>query len=228
MDTQNTVKAGAGPIRRETLHHAAVAELRAMILAGALRPGSRVPEVKLCDQLGISRTPLREALRVLAADGLVELRPHRGAVVTPIDPQEIADVFEVLEALEMLAGRLACQRGTAEEFADLDRLHAQLVAQFAAGDRPGYFTTNRRIHARIVAMARNPSLEATQSGFASKILRARSLANDDAERWRSSLAEHEGFMAALRRRDAEAAGNLLGAHSRLTANAVLLALNGGA
>ncbi|KAA0594358.1 DNA-binding GntR family transcriptional regulator [Azospirillum lipoferum] len=226
MDTVKTARASAGPIRRETLHHGAVAELRAMILSGELRPGNRVPEVQLCEQLGISRTPLREALRVLAAEGLVELRPHRGAVVTPIDPKEIAAVFEVMEALEALAGSLCCQRGTLEEFAELDRLHAQLHARFDAGDRPAYFMTDRRIHIRIVAMARNPSLEATYAGFASKILRARSLANDDAERWRNSLGEHDGFMAAFRQRDAAAAGSLLAAHSRQTAEAVLTVLNG--
>ncbi|CAO3437123.1 GntR family transcriptional regulator [Azospirillum endophyticum] len=226
MDTVNTVKPSTGPIRRETLHHGAVAELRAMILAGELRPGSRVAEVQLCGQLGVSRTPLREALRVLATEGLIELRPRRGAVVTPIDPMEIGAVFEVMEALEALAGGLACRRGTAEEFAELDRLHARLHAQFEAGDRPSYFTTNRLIHARIVVMARNPSLEASYAGFTAKILRARSLANYDAERWRESLEEHEGFMAALRRRDAAAAGNLLADHSRRTADAVLQALNG--
>lgn len=226
MDIVKTAKPPAGPIRRETLHHGAVAELRAMILSGELRPGSRVPEVQLCEQLGVSRTPLREALRVLAAEGLVELRPHRGAVVTPIDPKEIAAVFEVMEALEALAGDLACRRGTPEEFAELDRLHAQLHAQFDAGDRPAYFLTNRQIHARIVAMARNPSLDATYAGFASKILRARSLANYDEERWRHSLNEHDGFMAAVRQRNAATAGGLLAAHSRQTADAVLAALNG--
>jgi len=227
MHIVKTAKPSAGPIRRETLHHGAVAELRTMILTGELRPGSRVPEVQLCEQLGVSRTPLREALRVLAAEGLVELRPHRGAVVTPIDPTEIAAVFEVMEALEALAGNLACQRGTVEEFAELDRLHGQLHDQFDAGDRPAYFLTNRQIHARIVAMARNPSLDATYAGFASKILRARSLANYDEERWRHSLSEHDGFMAAFRQRDTEEVGSLLAAHSRQTADAVLAALNGG-
>ncbi|SMF89282.1 transcriptional regulator, GntR family [Azospirillum oryzae] len=226
MDSVKTAKPAAGPIRRETLHHGVVAELRTMILSGELRPGSRVPEIQLCGHLGVSRTPLREALRILAAEGLVELRPHRGAVVTPIDPNEIAAVFEVMEALEALAGELACRRGTEEEFAELDRLHARLHAQFDAGDRLAYFMTNRQIHAWIVAMARNPSLEATYSGFASKILRARSLANYDADRWRDSLMEHDGFMAALRRRDAATAGRLLADHCCHTTAAVLNALNG--
>lgn len=228
MDSVKTAKPAAGPIRRETLHHGAVAELRTMILSGELRPGSRVPEIQLCEQLGVSRTPLREALRVLAVEGLVELRPHRGAVVTPVDSNEIAAVFEVMEALEALAGELACLRGTEEEFAELERLHARLHAQFDAGDRLAYFMTNRQIHAWIVAMTCNPSLEATYSGFASKILRARSLANYDADRWRNSLMEHDGFMAALRRRDAATTGRLLADHCCHTKVAVLNALNGSA
>jgi len=227
MDPVTTTKAATGPIRRETLQHSAVAELRAMILGGELPPGSRVPEVQLCEQLGVSRTPLREALRILASENLVELRPHRGAVVTPIDPNGIAAIFEVMEALESLAATLACRKGTDAEFAELDALHGQLVAQFQAGNRTAYSTVNRRIHAVIVAMARNPALETTHAGFAAQILRARSLANYDAGRWQESLNEHEGFMAALRRRDAAAAGALLAEHSRRTADAVLRALRGG-
>lgn len=217
-------KTAAGPLRRETLHHSAVAELRAMILEGELPPGRRVPEMELCAQLGISRTPLREALRVLAAEGLVELRPHRGAVVTPIDPKEIAAIFEVMEALESLAGRLACGNGSAEAFAELDRLHDALVAQFHAGERAAYSATNRRIHDRIIAMSGNPVLEATYRGFAAQLGRARSLANYDTDRWQESLAEHEAVMDALRRRDAAATAALLADHSRRTADAVLRSL----
>ncbi|SMH48316.1 GntR family transcriptional regulator [Azospirillum agricola] len=224
MDTPKTAKAATGPIRRATLQHSAVAELRAMILEGELPPGSRVPEVQLCEQLGVSRTPLREALRVLAAEGLVELRPHRGAVVTPVDPTDIAAIFQVMEALEALAAALACRNGTEAEFIELDRLHGQLMAQHKAGERAAYSMTNRRIHAWIVAMARNPALEATYSGFAAQILRARSLANYDADRWQESVDEHDGFMAALRSRDAATAGALLAEHSRRTADAVLRTL----
>ncbi|CAO3438916.1 GntR family transcriptional regulator [Azospirillum doebereinerae] len=226
MDRVITAKGAIGPIRRETLQHSVVAELRAMILAGELPPGSRVPEMQLCEQLGVSRTPLREALRILASENLVELRPHRGAVVTPIDPNEIAAIFEVMEALESLAASLACRKGTEAEFAELDAQHAQLVAHFQAGNRLDYSTVNRRIHAGIVAMARNPALETTHAGFAARILRARSLANYDADRWQESLTEHEGFMKALRLRDAAAAGALLAEHSRRTAEAVLRALRG--
>ena len=223
----NPARTTNAPLRRETLHHSAVAELRAMILEGELPPGRRVPEMELCEQLGVSRTPLREALRVLEAEGLVELRPHRGAVVTPIDPKEIAAIFQVMEALESLAGRLACDNGSVEAFAELDRLHGELVAQFQAGERAAYSTTNRRIHGWIVAMAGNPVLEATYKGFAAQLNRARSLANYDADRWQESLAEHEAVMDALRRRDAAAAAALLADHSRRTADAVLNTLRQG-
>ncbi|WP_246472466.1 GntR family transcriptional regulator [Azospirillum tabaci] len=224
MDRIKTMKAPARPIRRATLHHSAVEELRAMILDGELPPGVRVPEVQLCEQLGISRTPLREALRVLSSEGLVELRPHRGAIVAPVDPGEIGAIFEVMDALERLAGTLACRNGSDAEFAKLDRMHDQLVTQHEAGERAAYFLTNRQIHTQIVAMARNPALDATYAGFAAKILRARSLANYDTGRWQESVDEHEGFMKAFRRRDAEEAGALLADHSRRTAVAVIQAL----
>ncbi|WP_245637015.1 GntR family transcriptional regulator [Azospirillum thiophilum] len=227
MDSLKTARPASGPLRRETLHHSAVAELRAMILDGELPPGRRVPEMQLCEQLGVSRTPLREALRVLAAEGLVELRPHRGAVVTPIDPKEIAAIFQVMEALESLAGRLACTSGSDAAFSELNRLHDELAAQFRAGERAAYSTTNRRIHAWIVAMAGNPVLEATHKGFAAQLARARSLANYDADRWQESLTEHEAIMAALRRRDADGAAGLLAGHSRRTADAVLRTLRQG-
>jgi len=103
-------------------------------------------------------------------------------------------------------------------------MHDQLVAQHEAGERAAYFLTNRQIHTQIVAMARNPALEATYAGFAAKILRARSLANYDTGRWQESVDEHEGFMTAFRRRDAEEAGALLADHSRRTAVAVIQAL----
>lgn len=224
MDIDRPSKPPSTPLRRETLHHSAVAELRAMILEGELPPGSRVPEVRLCEQLGVSRTPLREALRVLAAEGLVELRPHRGAVVTPIDPAEIAAIFEVMDALEGLAGALACRRGSEADFAELEALHQRMVAHFHAGERQPYSTVNRRIHAWIIAMAGNPALEATHGAFAAQLNRARSLANYDADRWQESLNEHEAIMDALRRRDDAAASALLTEHSRRTADAVLRTL----
>src|ERR1700738_2048711 len=96
-------------ISRISLHDETVSRLRAMILEGELLPGSRIAERELCDRFGISRTPLREALKVLAAEGLVELLPHRGARVSRLSDHELRDAFEIVSALEALAGELACR-----------------------------------------------------------------------------------------------------------------------
>jgi DNA-binding GntR family transcriptional regulator len=211
--------AGAGA-PRGGLHHVIVERLRAMILDGDLRPGQRLPELRLCKSLGVSRTPLREAFKLLASDGLIELRPHRGGVVAIIDPDDIAAVFEVMGGLEQLAGELVCERVSNAELASLEAAHAQLVALHRKGDRAGYFRMNQEIHDRIVALARNPVLLATYRGFAGKIRRARAQANYDRVRWDESVREHDAIMRALRARRADQLARRLRDHNRRTGAAV--------
>jgi DNA-binding GntR family transcriptional regulator len=212
-------------IRRLPLHEATVVALREMVRNSELLPGTKINEAMLCETFGISRTPLREALKVVASEGLIELRPHRGARVTPIDPAEVAALFQVMEALERLAGELACRNATTADLAALEEMHAQLAALHDAGARSAYFQLNRTIHHRIVTLAGNPVLTATYAGCATKAVRARSLANYDAQRWHESVEEHEGFMRAVRARDPVLAGNLWAEHSRRTGEAVSLALH---
>jgi DNA-binding GntR family transcriptional regulator len=212
-------------IRRLPLHDTVVAALREMIQNSELTPGAKINEADLCASFAISRTPLREALKVLASEGLVELRLHRGAAVTQIDPAEIAAVFQVMVALERLAGELACRNASDADISGLEAQHADLVALHRQGARVAYFQRNREIHASIVALAGNPFLEATYANCATKITRARSLANYDAARWMHSVAEHEAVMQAFRARDPAAAADLLAEHSRFTAAAVLDALH---
>jgi DNA-binding GntR family transcriptional regulator len=216
---------GGRSIRRLPLHEATVVALREMVRSSELLPGAKINEATLCETFGISRTPLREALKVVASEGLIELRPHRGARVTPIDPAEVAALFQVMEALERLAGELACRNAANADLAALDEMHGQLAALHDAGQRSGYFQLNRAIHDRIVALAGNPVLEATYAGCATKAVRARSLANYDAKRWHESVEEHEAFMRAVRAREPERAGQLWAEHSRRTGAAVSLALH---
>lgn len=224
MPRTTTGKPIARLIRRLPLHDTIVTELRAMIQASELAPGAKINEAELCETFDISRTPLREALKVLASEGLVELRPHRGAVVAPIDHAEIAHIFQLMDALEHLAGRLAAEKIGAAELAELEGLHAQLVAFHRAGRRNDYFLVNRQIHARLVAFAANPALEATYTMCSTKLVRARSLVNYDAKRWQESVEEHEGIMAALRKRDAALAAERFAEHNRKTGDAAIDAL----
>jgi DNA-binding GntR family transcriptional regulator len=207
-------------LQRHSLHDQLVAKLREMILNGELRPGSALPEKMLCDSFGVSRTPLREAFKVLASDGLIELRPHRTPRVTLIDPGEIAAVFEVMVALERLVGLRSASLATPEQIAVIEAMHAELVALHRDGSRAGYFRMNQRIHAEIARLSGNPVLQATWTALTAKILRARSLANFDARRWNESIDEHENFTALMRAGEVDNFAEALSEHMRRTGAAV--------
>ena len=207
-------------LQRHSLHDQLVAKLREMILNGELGPGSALPEKMLCDGFGVSRTPLREAFKVLASEGLIELRPHRTPRITPIDPGEIAAVFEVMVALERLVGLRSASLATPEQIAVIEAMHAELVALHRDGSRAGYFRMNQRIHAEIARLSGNPVLQATWTALTAKILRARSLANFDARRWNESIDEHENFTALMRAGEVENFADALSEHMRRTGAAV--------
>src|SRR4051812_18883960 len=153
------------PIRRISLHDEVVTRLRAMVLEGELAPGIRVPEKALCERFGVSRTPLREALKGLAAEGLVTLLPNRGAEGTKITAQEVEHMFAVMAVLEASAGEAACARITPQEIDELRDLHARMLEHHSAGDRPAYFDLNQAIHRRIVEIAGNPVLTGIYNGL---------------------------------------------------------------
>ena len=213
------------PLERRSLHDQLIARLREMIIDGDLRPGSALPERALCDTFGVSRTPLREAFKVLAAEGLIELRPHRTPVITPVDPGEIADMFDVMVGLDGMAGAQAVATATAGDIARLDEMHHQLVQLHRDSSRAAYFRLNQKIHAEITRLAGNPVLSNIWTTLNAGIFRARALANYDAKRWTESVEEHEAFMAFLRARDAPAFAAALSAHTRRTGDAVLATLN---
>jgi DNA-binding GntR family transcriptional regulator len=195
-----------------SLHERVGAALRDLIVEGELAPGSRISERELCARFGISRTPLREALKVLAREGLVDLLPRRGARVARLDAKDVADMFEVMASLEALAGRLAAARITAPELDEIRALHFEMLAAHARRDLPTYFRRNQAIHEAILAAARNPVLSRTYHGLGGRIRRARYVANMSKERWRDAVAEHEAILEALARRDAEALAGLLERH----------------
>ncbi len=186
-----------------SLHGEILARLRDYIVEGNLNDGARIPERQLCDLFGISRTPLREALKVLASEGLVDLLPNRGARVRELGARELAELFDVMGGLEALAGRLACERLTAAEFAEIEDLHHQMYAFYLKRDMPDYFRCNQLIHEKIVAAARNAALSAAYASLAGRIRRIRYAANlaQKRDRWGEAIREHEAILDALRRRD---------------------------
>jgi DNA-binding GntR family transcriptional regulator len=211
-------------VQRMSLHEEVVDLVRTMILEGQLRPGRRIAEPDLCRRFNVSRTPLREALKVLASEGLVELQPNRGAQVTEIRPDETAEHFEVLEALEAKVGELVAARMTDAEIDEVRELQAELAKHHDAGRRAQYFALNQRVHAKLVAAARNKSLAATHLQYSRKIARVRYAANFSRLRWDQSLEEHVQIVEALIARDGERLAQLMREHLRRTAHSVLAAM----
>jgi len=199
-------------IQRAPLHKQVAASLRRMILEGELGPGARVPERVLCERFGISRTPLREALKVLSFEGLLELHPNRGATVTEVSEGAVDEMFPVMGALEALAGRLACEHISAQELADIEDMHAQMLKHYQHGDAEPYFRVNEQIHEAILQASRNPVLVKTYRDLSRRVRRMRYIARLTPERWQQAIAEHEQMLEALRKRDGNALAGVLHKH----------------
>jgi DNA-binding GntR family transcriptional regulator len=207
-------------VPRAGLHEQAARKLRALIVRGDLLPGEPLLEVGLSEALGISRTPLREALKQLAAEGLVELRLNRGAVVAPLRRDELIELFEAVSGIERCAAELAAHRMTASDLQRLEALQKRIERHHGRGELRDYFEVNQQIHGAIVGFARNSVLKASHDALLARAERARFFALSADGRWDESVHEHRQILAALRARDAEQAGRLLGQHVRRTGEIV--------
>jgi DNA-binding GntR family transcriptional regulator len=194
------------------MHGEVTSRLRDMIIEGELAPGARVPEQKLCARLGISRTPLREAFKALASEGLIELLPNRGAVVAQLTINDAEDIFQVLGALEGLAAELAAARIGDAEVADIAALHYRMVAYYKRGELMDYFKLNQRIHEAIIAASCSKALTQTYRALTARVARARYMGNLKAVRWETAVKEHEEILAALTARDAARLTTLMRDH----------------
>jgi DNA-binding GntR family transcriptional regulator len=206
-----------------SLHREILTRLRDYIVEGNLPDGARVPERLLCEMLGVSRTPLREALKVLSSEGLIDLLPNRGSRVRRLNPHEIHELFEMMGGLEALAGRLACENIDQQKFEEIEGLHHKMYGLYLRRSLPEYFQCNQLIHQKIVAAAGNVTLSATYAGFADRIRRVRYAANLDGkrDRWSEAMREHEVILDALRRRASEELANILFLHLRNKCKAVV-------
>ena len=199
-----------------SLHGEILARLRDYIVEGNIPDGGRVPERQLCAMFGISRTPLREALKVLASEGLVDLLPNRGARVRQLSARELGELFDIMGGLESLAGRLACENINDDEVAEIERLHYEMYGYYLHRDMHGYFRINQLIHQKIVEASRNAALLTTYANFAGRIRRVRYSANfaRKRERWGEAMREHETILDALRRRAGSELSDILFQHLR--------------
>lgn len=208
----NVNLSSADSIQRRSLHDELTDRLRALITRGDLAPGEKVPEKELCLQFGVSRTPLREALKVLASEGIITLRPNRGATVTALTVKELEEVFPVMGALEALSGEIACKHITDREVEAIRKLHHAMVAHWKKGELQPYFRLNQQIHEAILEATRNDSLKSIYRGLSGRILSARYIANMSPERWAKAVEEHEAILKALDKRDGAKLSKILKAH----------------
>jgi DNA-binding GntR family transcriptional regulator len=194
------------------LYEDAAELLRQRILGGDLPPGSWIDELRLAEQYGISRTPLREALKVLAAEGLVTMKPRRGAYVTEVPAADLDKLFHLLALLEGDAAAAVAHLATPAELDELDALNARL--EQAVDDGPAFYTLNVQFHARLLALTGNPWQTQLVNDLRRLIQLALVGSLGTAGRIQDSLREHRSLLQALRRRDAEGATALMHDHMR--------------
>ena len=200
------------PIVRHSLHDELVGRIRDMIIEGQLEPGSRIHEGQLGQALGVSRTPLREALKFLASEGLIDLVPGRGAIVRQLTPQDVRNMLEVLIALETLAGRLACRNATKAQIADVRKMHDRMMGFYASRKRLEYYKLNQAIHTAIVNLSGNDYLASTHEAIQSRLKRIRFIGNEAPENWSGAVQEHVEMIEALEKRDEGALTDVLTRH----------------
>ena len=200
------------PLPRRALYQDVADRLRQQIFARELEPGSWIDELKLATAYGISRTPMREALKVLAVEGLVTLKAGRGAYVTEMSREDVAQVYHLLALLESDAAAQVASQADAAQRARLQELHAQLETQ--VGQRDAFFAANERFHLALLRLAGNRWAEQTVLDLRKvmKLNRHHSLFKQG--RLEDSLAEHRALMQALSARDAEAARQTMQVHFR--------------
>jgi DNA-binding GntR family transcriptional regulator len=207
-----------------TLPAAVADRLRQMITEDEIAPGTRLNERALCQQLRVSRTPLREAFRLLAAEGLIEIQPNRGAQVVTLSEADVRESFEVMGALEALSGELACKHITDDEVAEIKALTFEMLACHARKDLPAYYRLNQAIHQRINRAAGNRLLSEVYARLNLRIQNLRFRSNFDAEKWATAAQEHTNMVAALEARDGARLAFVMRAHLANKAEAVLQSL----
>ncbi|MDZ7864043.1 GntR family transcriptional regulator [Acidovorax sp.] len=192
------------------LYEEVAEQLRQRIFRRELEPGSWIDELKIAEEFGISRTPLREALKVLAAEGLVTMKVRRGAYVTEMSDKDLRDVYHLLSLLESDAAAVVAASATPAQLQELQALHAELEA--AAGERERFFAVNERFHMRVLEMADNRwrSQMVADLRKVMKLNRHNSLLKQG--RIEDSLNEHRAVMAALARRDGAGTAQAMQAH----------------
>lgn len=222
---QNTQpQADETPIARQPLHELVAGRVRDMIIEGRLAPGDQVNESRLCTELGVSRTPMREAIRTLVGEGLIVLRPGRSTIVRAFTAAEVQDMLDVIAELEAMAGQKACQSASDAQIDRVQDVHDAMMHHFRAGERLDYYKLNQQIHSMIVAVAGNATLVEMHGVLQARMKRIRFIGHNAPENWRGAIQEHQEMMIALRNRRGDDLAQVLRLHLQNTWHRVSTAI----
>jgi len=213
------------PVKLDTykpLREIVFESIREAIISGTLKQGERLMETQMAEELGVSRTPVREAIRKLELEGLVAMLPRKGAYVAGIMPQDAADILEIRAALEGLAAKLAAERITKEEIKQLQLETEKVVAALDRGDGDGAIEHDTKFHSILIAASRNSRLSSMVSNLQEQVQRFRiMLATTSHDMMRDSCGEHVRIVEALSRRDRFLAQSLAKEHVEKTEDSLI-------
>jgi len=223
--SQNQERDRPAYTRRHGIHAPIRDTIREMVISGKLEAGERIDEKSLSEELGVSKTPIREALKVLASEGLIELLPNRGSRVIKPSREAIKNLFSVIACLERLAAEIVARDAPKHDIQMLSALHKTMSIFFTNRNRESYFDLNHKIHETIINMTQNPVLVQTHSELMARARRPRFIAITSEDRWEESIKEHSLLMAAIELRDSRTAGEILYKHVLKTGETYLEFLN---
>jgi DNA-binding GntR family transcriptional regulator len=187
----------------QNLHEGTFQKLRSLLVEGVIAPGSKLNERALAESLNVSRTPIREAIKRLAADGLVELIANRGAIAVQLSHADVVHTFDVIAQLEGYSGELAAKNISSATLSELEALQYEMMASYARRDLSNYYKLNLRIHHLINQAANNPVLTQLFSQANARIEALRFRSNQNGVKWERAVEEHQEMIDALKTHDVE-------------------------
>lgn len=187
----------------QNLHEAIFQKLRSLLIEGAITPGSKLNERELAESLNVSRTPIREAIRRLAADGLVELIANRGAIAIKLSHEDVVQTFDVIAQLEGYSGELAAKNISPSALSELEALQYEMMASYARRDLSSYYKLNLKIHHLISHAANNAVLTQLFSQANARIEALRFRSNQNGVKWERAVEEHQEMIDALKTHNSE-------------------------
>ncbi|MBS8269365.1 GntR family transcriptional regulator [Halomonas litopenaei] len=199
-------------IQPRSLYLEVADRIRDLIEQGSLLPGEKIAEKALCETFGVSRTPLREALKVLTSEGLVENLPNRGSRVVRLTRRGVKNTYDVMGALEGLSGELACQHLTDTDVEEIRRLHQLMLGHYQRQELAPYFEVNQQIHECILAASNNDVLIEMYNNLSQRVKRIRYSVEMGSANWAKAVTDHEAMLEAIEARDGKRLGDILRAH----------------